>query len=88
MTPGPTVLLAATLAATVVALVVYLLPMGAVHTGIRSVALLVFNLSPWTIGFRRSNFTRRETALAAWFLVFVASLLIAAFVVPRLVHAS
>jgi hypothetical protein len=68
MTSGLTVLFAATFAATVVALVVYLLPMGPVHTGIRRLALLVFNLSPWTIGLWRSSFTRRETALAAWFL--------------------
>jgi hypothetical protein len=71
MTPGLMTLCAAALTATVASIAVYLFESAAVNTWVRRVALVLFNLSPWTIGFWRSSFTRRETAFAAWFLVFI-----------------
>jgi len=77
-------LIAAVLLAIVVATAigVTLAPGTKVRTWVRRVFLVIINLSPWTIGTWRKEFSTRETFLAAWFLSFVAVLLGLAFA-PR-----
>jgi hypothetical protein len=69
--------------ASVVATVATLAPGQAVQNWIRRVCLVLFNLSPWTIGMWRRSFTRRETLLAGWFLCFVLTLVLYATLVAR-----
>jgi hypothetical protein len=73
----------AALAATVMATAAILAPWQAVQTWVRRLSLIVFNLSPWTIGTWRRSFTKRETFLAAWFLVFILTLVLLATLFRR-----
>jgi hypothetical protein len=70
-----TVVLLAILVATVVASGATLAPGTIVRTWIRRVFLAVINLSPWITGTWRSEFSTRETFMAAWFLSFVVALI-------------
>jgi hypothetical protein len=72
--------------ATVIATVVILAP-HPVQNCSRRIFLIGLNLNPWTMGTWRKSFTTRETFLATWFVVFVASLVVGAFV-ARLRHAN
>ena len=65
--------------ATTVAAAVIMAP-SPIQTWARRVFLIVWNLNPWGFGTWRERFTRRETFLAVWFLVFVASLVVGALV--------
>lgn len=65
--------------ATVVATLMVMAP-APVHAWVRRIFLILLNLNPWTVGTWRRSFTRRETFLAAWFMVFVASLVVCAFI--------
>ena len=75
----------AAMSATFVAAVTTAAPSG-VQTWVRRIFLLAINLSPWTIDTWRNSFSRRETFLAAWFLVFVVTLLACAFVPAHCAH--
>jgi len=50
-----------------------------VHSWIRRIFLLLLNTTPAGIGIWRNQFSRREAVLAAWFLAFIASLTVLAF---------
>ena len=67
-------------AATVAATLLLYVPNQGVGVWIRRVFLVLMNLNPWTLGTWRSEFSKRETFLAAWFLVFLVVL----FTVPLL----
>lgn len=43
-------------------------------TWIRWIFLVLLNLNPWTIGTWRSDFSKRETFMAAWFLTFILTM--------------
>ena len=74
--------LPAIVVATAIATGVTLAPGTRVRTWVRRIFLVLINLSPWTIGTWRKEFSARETFLAAWFLSFVAILIGLAFA-PR-----
>lgn len=67
-------LLVSALTATVIPTLVVYLPGDFVRTWVRRLFLVLANLSPWTTGTWRREFSTRETFMAAWFLVFVAVL--------------
>jgi hypothetical protein len=76
-------LIAAAVLATIVAALATTVAGATVQTWVRRVFLVLINLSPWILGTWRNNFSKRETFLAAWFLTFVAILLVIAFVPGR-----
>src|SRR5947208_6896386 len=76
---GTSALAVAVASATLVALVVAVVPGQTVQTWVRRLILVVINLSPWTVGIWRSGFTKRETVFAAWLLTFVVVLLLSEF---------
>ena len=47
-----------------------------VHNWVRRLVLVLLNLSPWTIGTWRSQFSRREIFLGSWFLFFLLGLIV------------
>jgi hypothetical protein len=62
-------------AATVIAAAVFIPGAAMLRTWVRRMFLVLINLSPWTFGIWRTEFSSRETFLAAWFLAFVAALI-------------
>ena len=64
-------LLVAAVTATVIAGLAISAPGNVVQTLVRRLFLVFINLNPWTIGTWRSEFSKRETFLAAWLVVFV-----------------
>jgi hypothetical protein len=60
----------AVVAATVISSIVISAQEGVVHTWARRLVLILLNLSPWTIGTWRIQFSKRETFLASWLLFF------------------
>ena len=66
--------LVSVLSATVIATLVVYSPGDFVRTWVRRLFLVLANLSPWTIGTWRKEFSTRETFMASWFLVFVVAL--------------
>ena len=74
MASGMVTFLLAVVAATVIAGLVVSVPRGVVHTWVRRLVLLLLNLSPWTIGTWRSEFSKRETFFGSWLLFFLLGL--------------
>lgn len=68
---GIPALLIAALTATVIATLVAYVPGNIVQTWVRRLFLIILNLNPLTVGAWRREFSKRETFLAAWFLVFI-----------------
>src|SRR6267143_406245 len=75
---GLPLFLVAVVVATVAAMAMLYVPNAGVGIWIRRVFLILLNLNPLTFGTWRSEFSKRETFFAAWFLVFVVVL----FTVP------
>ena len=67
-------LLLAVVAASAISILVISAQEGVFHTWVRRLVLVLLNLSPWTIGTWRSQFSKRETFLAAWLLFFLLGL--------------
>jgi len=67
-------LILAVVAATVISSIVISAQEGVVHTWARRLVLVLLNLSPWTIGTWRSQFSKREVFLASWLLFFLLGL--------------
>jgi hypothetical protein len=75
---GLPLFLVAAVAATAAATTLLYVPNQGVGVWVRRIFLVLLNLNPMTIGTWRSEFSKRETFLATWFLVFVVLL----FTVP------
>lgn len=60
--------------ATVVATTVTFISGTSSNPWVRRLFLVVINLNPFTSGTWRNEFSKRETFLACWFLVFIATL--------------
>ena len=73
----PLFFVAAAVATGTATLLLYV-PNQGIGVWVRRVFLVLLNLNPWTIGTWKSDFSKRETFFAAWFLVFVVVL----FTVP------
>ena len=67
-------LLLAVVAATAISILVISAQESVFHTWVRRLVLVLLNLSPWTIGTWRSQFSKRETFFAAWLLFFLLGL--------------
>jgi hypothetical protein len=74
----PLLLIAAMTATAIAGLAVYA-PGDLVQTWVRRLSLTLLNLSPWTVGTWRREFSKRETFFAAWFLAFVLALIVLPF---------
>lgn len=66
----------AVLSATVVATLVTIAPSQTLQAWARRVTLILINLTPLGGGNWRSNFSKRETFLGAWFVTFVVALVL------------
>jgi hypothetical protein len=67
------------LLATLVAVAVTFAP-STMQNSARRVFLVIWNLNPWGFDLWRDRFSGRETFLAVWFLTFVVTLVVGAFV--------
>ena len=72
---GILALILSAIIATVFAGIVAYAPGNFVQTWVRRLSLVILNLSPWTIGTWRREFSKRETFIAAWFLAFILALI-------------
>ena len=71
-------LIAAITAAVIAGLAIFALG-NSWRTLVRRLFLVLVNLNPWTVGRWRNEFSKRETFLAAWFLVFMVVLVALSF---------